>query len=125
LQLLKKNILGYEDLTQKQQKHTRTLPKGIYVENIMIQMRILWSATKISPTVQTDALSDINIDSPPAIRRAQKNPRPTHVQNNPTSPQNFLLPGRNFFLIKQKVIHMSSATRQKKSIMAYKIQTFY
>jgi uncharacterized protein HemY len=28
------NILGYEDLTQKQQEYARTLPKVIYVENI-------------------------------------------------------------------------------------------
>jgi hypothetical protein len=37
-------------------------------------MCILRSATTISPTVQADALSDIDIDSPPAIRREPKNP---------------------------------------------------
>jgi hypothetical protein len=47
------NILGYDDLTQKQQKQqeqARRLPKGI-VDNIMSQMRLLRSATTISPTV--------------------------------------------------------------------------
>jgi hypothetical protein len=86
----------------------------------MIQMRIWRSATKISPTVQTDALSDIDIDSPPDIRRELKNPRPTHVQKN-----TIFWPGRNFFLSKQKVIPMSSTTHQNKSILMYKIQTFY
>jgi hypothetical protein len=43
-------------------------------------MRMLRSATTISPNVQTDVLSDIDINSPPAIRREPKNPRPTHVQ---------------------------------------------
>jgi viroplasmin and RNaseH domain-containing protein len=80
LATLKKNhVLVYEDLTKKQQDHARTLKKGIYAENNMIQMRILWSVTTISPTIQTDALSDIDINSPPAIRREPKNPRPKHI----------------------------------------------
>jgi hypothetical protein len=37
----KKYVLGYEDLTHTKQEHARTLPKGIYVENIMIQILIL------------------------------------------------------------------------------------
>jgi hypothetical protein len=57
----------------------------------MSQMRILRSATTISPTVQTHALSDIDMDSPPAIRQEPKNTHPTHVQKNPTLPQqNFM-----------------------------------
>jgi hypothetical protein len=80
-------ILGYEHLTQKQQEQARTLPKGIYVENIMSQMRLLRSATTISPTVGSDSLSDIGIESPPSIRWATKNPRLKHVYNNPTLPQ--------------------------------------
>jgi hypothetical protein len=87
LLLFKKNVLGNKDLTQKQQDHARTLPKGIYVENIMSKVRILRSAITISPTLQTDALSDINIDSPPDIRWEPKNSRPKHVQKNPMSPQ--------------------------------------
>jgi hypothetical protein len=61
------HILSYEDLTQKQQEQARRLPKIIYVDNIMSQMRLLWSATTISPTVGTDALLDIDIESPPTI----------------------------------------------------------
>jgi hypothetical protein len=120
----KNHVLCYEDLTQKQQDHARTLPKGIYVENIMSQMRMLQSATTISPTVQTDMLSDIDIDSPPVIRWEPKNPRPTHVQKNPTSPQQNFIAG-------QKILSEQAegdtdeqcTTRQKKSILAYKIQT--
>jgi hypothetical protein len=66
------HILGYGDLTQKQQEQARRLPKGINVDNIMIQMRLLWSATTINPTVGTNALSEIDIESPPTIRRAHK-----------------------------------------------------
>jgi hypothetical protein len=114
LQLKKNNnVREYEDLTKKQQDHARTLPNGFYVENITIQMRILRSDTTISPTIQTDALSDIDIDYPPAIRREPKNPRPKHVQKNLTSPSKILLSGRNVFLSKQQVIPMSSTTHQK------------
>jgi hypothetical protein len=35
------HILGYEHLAQKQKEQARTLPKGIYVESIMNQMRLL------------------------------------------------------------------------------------
>jgi hypothetical protein len=66
------------------------------VENIMSQMWILRSATTISPTVHNDALSDIDIDSPPAIRREPKNPRPKHVQKNHTSPQKNFISGQKF-----------------------------
>jgi hypothetical protein len=75
LNLKKKvHILGYEHLTQKQQEHDRGLPNGIYVDNIMSQMRLLQSATTFSPTVGTDAISYIDIESPLTIRRAQKIP---------------------------------------------------
>jgi hypothetical protein len=94
--LKKKHILGYEDLTQKQQEHARTLPKGIYVENITSQMQMLRIATTISHTVQTDALSDIDIDSRPAIHREPKNPHPTHVQKNTKSPQQNFMFGQKF-----------------------------
>jgi hypothetical protein len=86
----KNNILGYEDLTQKQQEQARTLPKGIYLENIMIQLWMLQSTTTISPTVQTDALSDIDINSPPAIHREPKNPLPTHVRKIQHCPSKIL-----------------------------------
>jgi hypothetical protein len=66
------------------------------VENIMSQMRILWSATTISPTIQTDALSDIDINSPPVIHREPKNPRPKHIQKNPMSPQQNVISGQKF-----------------------------
>jgi hypothetical protein len=115
LQLLKKkHVLGYDDLTQKEQDHARTLPKGIYAENIMSQMWILQSATKISPTVQTDALSDIDINSPPAICRETKNPRPRHVQKNPMYPQQNL----------QKVTPMISTTRQRNRYWCTKSKPF-
>jgi hypothetical protein len=55
------DILGYDDLTQKQQEQAIRLPKGIYADNIMIQMRFLRRATTISPTVGTNALSEIEI----------------------------------------------------------------
>jgi hypothetical protein len=80
------HILDYEDLTQKQQEHARTLPNGIYVENIMSQMRMLRSATTVSPNVKTDALSDVDINSPPAIFRQPKNPRLTHVKKSNIAP---------------------------------------
>jgi hypothetical protein len=94
--LEKNHILGYDDLTQKQQEHARTLTKGIYVENIMSQMRMLRSATTIIPTVQTDALSDIDIDSPPVIRREPENPCPTHVSKSPTLPKQHFMAGQKF-----------------------------
>jgi hypothetical protein len=93
---LKKHVLDYEYLTKKQQDHERTLPKVIYVENIMSQMWILRSATTISPTMQTDTLSDIDINSPPVIRQEPKNPRPKHVQKNPMSPQQNFIAGQKF-----------------------------
>jgi hypothetical protein len=96
LQLKKNHVLGYEDKTQNKQDHARTLRKGIYVENIMSQMWILWIAKKISPTIQIDALSDIEIDYPPAIFRESKNPCPKHVQNNPTTPQKKNISGQKF-----------------------------
>jgi viroplasmin and RNaseH domain-containing protein len=34
----KKQVLGYEDLTKKKQDHARTLPKGMYIQNIMSKM---------------------------------------------------------------------------------------
>jgi hypothetical protein len=89
--LNKNHVLGDEDLTKTQHHHARTLPKGIYVEDIMSQMRILWSATTISPTIHTDALIDIDIYSPPAIHLEPKSPSTKHIQNNPMSPQqNFI-----------------------------------
>jgi hypothetical protein len=39
------NFLGYEDLTKKKQDDARTLPKGIYIQNIMSKMQLLRSAT--------------------------------------------------------------------------------
>jgi hypothetical protein len=66
------------------------------VENIMSQMRILRSATTISPTIQTDALSDIDINSPPAIRREPKNSRPKHIKKNPMLPQQNVIAGQKF-----------------------------
>jgi hypothetical protein len=62
----------------------------------MIQIRILRSDTTLSPTIQTDALSDIDIDYPPAIHRVPKNPHPTHVQKNPTLPQKHFMAGQKF-----------------------------
>jgi hypothetical protein len=50
----------------------------------------------MSHNLQTDALSDIDIDSPPAIRREPKNPRPTHVKNNPSLPQQHFITGHTF-----------------------------
>jgi hypothetical protein len=123
--LKKIHVLGYEYLKQKEQDHARMLPKGIYVENIMSQIWILRSATTISPSVQTVALSDIDINSPPANCRETKNPRPKHVQKNPTLAQQKNIAGQKIFLSKQKVTPMSSTTLQKKSILVYKIQTFY
>jgi hypothetical protein len=56
----------------------------------------LWRVTTISPNVQTDALSDIDIDYTPVIFREPKNPIPKHVQNNPTSPQQNFTAGQKF-----------------------------
>jgi hypothetical protein len=54
----------------------------------------LRSATTISPTVQTDSLSDIDINSPPAILREPKNPSPEHTQKNTMSPQKKIIAGQ-------------------------------
>jgi hypothetical protein len=62
----------------------------------MSQTRILRSVTTISPTLKTDALSEIDINSPPSICRETKNPPPKHVQKNPTSPQKFFIAGQKF-----------------------------
>jgi hypothetical protein len=59
-------------------------------------MRLLWSATTISHTVQTDALSDIGINSPPAIHRELKNPSPKRTQKNTMSPQQNFIAGQRF-----------------------------
>jgi hypothetical protein len=50
----------------------------------------------MSPTVQTDALSDIYINSPPTIRREQKKPSPKHTKKNTMSPQQNNISGQNF-----------------------------
>jgi hypothetical protein len=69
---------------------------------VMRKIWILRSTTTISPTVQSDALSDIDIDSPPSICWEPKNIRPTHVQNNPSSPQpNKKIIARQKFLSEQ------------------------
>jgi hypothetical protein len=92
---LKKQFLGYEDLTKKKQDHAITLPKGIYIQNIMSKMRLLRSATKMSPTIKTDALSDIGFDSPPDIHREPNNIIQKHAQKNKMSPQqNFIAPDK-------------------------------
>jgi hypothetical protein len=62
----------------------------------MIKMRVLRSATTISPTVQTDALSDIDINSPPVVHWEPKNPSPEYTQKNTMSPQQNLISGQNF-----------------------------
>jgi hypothetical protein len=50
----------------------------------------------MSPTVQTDALSDIDINSPPAISREPKNPSPKHIKKNTMSPQQNFIAGQKF-----------------------------
>jgi hypothetical protein len=63
----------------------------------MSQMQILWSATTISPNIQTDAMSYIDINSPHAILREPRNTRPKHIQKNPMSPQQNVIAGQKFF----------------------------
>jgi hypothetical protein len=92
----KKQVLGYDDLTKKKQDHAITLPKGINIQNIMSKMRLLRSATTMSPTVQTDALSEIDIDSPPAIHPEPKNIIQKHTQKNKISPQQNFISGKKF-----------------------------
>jgi hypothetical protein len=60
----------------------------------MGKMRVLRSATTISPIVQTDALSDIDINSPPAIRQEPKKSIPKHTQKNTMSPQQNFIAGQ-------------------------------
>jgi hypothetical protein len=60
----------------------------------MSKMLLLRSATTISPIIQTDALSDIDIDSPPAIHREPKNISPKHTQKNTMSPQKKIIAGQ-------------------------------
>jgi hypothetical protein len=67
----------------------------------MSKMRLLRSTTTISPTVQTDALPDIDINYPPAIRREPKNHSPKHTQNNTMSPQ-------QNFIAKQKFLYQQA-----------------
>jgi hypothetical protein len=62
----------------------------------MSQMRLLQSTTKISPTVGTDALSDIDIEYPPTIQRAPQNLHPKHVDNDPTLLQQKFIAGMIF-----------------------------
>jgi hypothetical protein len=62
----------------------------------MSKMRVLRSATTISPTIQTDALSDIDINSPPAIRREPRKNSPKHTQKNTMSPQQNFIAGQKF-----------------------------
>jgi hypothetical protein len=62
----------------------------------MSKMRVFCSATTISPTVQTDALSDIDINYTPAIRREPKNPSPKHTQKITMPPQQNFIAGQNF-----------------------------
>jgi hypothetical protein len=117
-------VLGYEDLTKKKQDDARTLPKGIYIQNIMSKMRLLQSATTTSPAMQADGVSDIDIDSPPAIHQERKSVIQKHTQKNKMSPQQIFIAGKKFYLSKLKKTVMTSTTHQKKLILVYKIQTF-
>jgi hypothetical protein len=94
------------------------------VENIMSQMRILRSSTTISPTVQTDAMSEIYIDSSSAIHREPKNPRPTHVQKNPISPQRNFISEQKFLSEQSEGDTDEQYNRQKKSIRHTKSKPF-
>jgi hypothetical protein len=47
------HVLCYENLTQQQKEAARKLPKGIYLDNIMSKMRLLWSTTTINHIVGT------------------------------------------------------------------------
>jgi hypothetical protein len=119
------NVLGYENLTQQQQEAARKLLKGIYVENIMSQMRFLWSATIINPIVGTKALSDIDIDYTPPIQRAPKIPITHMLILIQHCPSRNLWPGRFFCQSKQKKLLMSSSSHWKKSILKRRIQTYF
>jgi hypothetical protein len=92
----KSHVVGYEDLTKKEQDDARTLPKNIYIQNIMSKMRVLRNATTTSPAIQAYGMQDIDIDSPPAIHREKKNIIPKHTQKNKMSPkQNFIAGKKN------------------------------
>jgi hypothetical protein len=117
-------FLGYEDLTKKKQDGTRTLPKGIYIQNIMSKMRLLRSATTTSPVIRSDDTSDIDIDSPPDIHRERKTIIQKHTQKNKMSPQQKIFLVKKFCLRKLKKTVMTSTAHQKKLILVYKIQTF-
>jgi hypothetical protein len=78
----------------------------------------------MSQTLQTDVMSDIDIESPPSIHW-----KPKHIIQNILKRIKFrlskiLLPVRNFYLSKQKTTQMTSTTHQNKSILVYNIQTF-
>jgi hypothetical protein len=64
----------------------------------------------MSPNVQTDALSDIDINSPPAINREPKIPFKNILKRIKCRLS-------NFYLSKQKMTPMTSTTHQNKSIL--------
>jgi hypothetical protein len=90
----------------------------------MSQMRLLLSATTISPTEGTDALSYIDIESLSTILWAPENPHPIYVDNDPTLPQQKIISGMKFCQSKQKVLLMSSMSHWKKLMSKCKTQTF-
>jgi hypothetical protein len=97
LQVLKKSgFLGYEDLTKKKQDNARTLPKGILIQNIIVKMRLLRSATTTSLAIRADGMSDIDIDYPSDIHREGRTIIQKHTQKNKMSPQQNFIAGKTF-----------------------------
>jgi hypothetical protein len=90
----KNHVLGYDDLTKKKHDDARTLPKGICIQNIMSKMQLLRSGATTSPAMQADGVSDIDIDSPPAIHRERKIIIQKHTQKNKMSPQQHFIAGK-------------------------------
>jgi hypothetical protein len=74
--------------------------------------------------MQADGVSDIGIDSQPAIHRERKSIIQKHTQKNKMSPQKIFMAGKKLYLSKLKKTVMTSTIHQKKLILVYKIQTF-
>jgi hypothetical protein len=58
----RRHELGYDNMTQKQKRAARSLPKGIYFENIISKNRSL----------RSEELSDIDISSPPPNKKSSE-----------------------------------------------------
>jgi hypothetical protein len=74
--------------------------------------------------MQADGVSDIDIDSTPAIHRERKSIIQKHTQKNKMSPQQNFIAGKKIYLSKLKETVMTSTTHQKNLILVCKIQTF-